>query len=122
MDAADDNVVTSQHRREIIDAIGIAFLGGHAIEPRHLARVTHDCRDVMAAPRELGQDTRPGIACRTDQGNLHYFLPPMSCSRFLQPRSRSLATLGSPLETAVNRRACVGNGPNDRPICTKCQL
>src|SRR5712664_2239016 len=82
MDAADDNVVASQHRGEIIDAIGIAFLGGHPIELRHFVRMTYDCRDVMAAPRELGQNSRSGIARRTDQRNLHYFLPPMNCSGF----------------------------------------
>src|SRR5712691_2184764 len=80
MDAADDNVVASQHRGEIIDAIGIAFLGDHPIELRHFVRMTYDCRHLMATSCELGQDSRSSIARRTNQRNLHYFLPPMSCS------------------------------------------
>src|SRR5258708_7549053 len=92
MDAADDNVVTSQQQRKFIDAIGIAVLGDHPIELRHFVRMTYDGRDVMAAPRELGQDSRSGIARRTDQRNFHRFLPAMSRSGFA---TSSLASDGA---------------------------
>src|ERR1700730_9986890 len=108
MDAADDNVMASQHRGEIIEAIGIAFLGDHSIELRHFVRMTYNCVDLMAAPRELGQDSRSGIARRTNQRNLHYFLPPMNCSGFATSSLAPGDAWQSPLATAVDRGALRG--------------
>ena len=63
------------HRREIIDAIDIAFFRDNAVELRHSPWMSHDGRDLVPSPCQLGKDSRSGIASRTDQSNLHH-LPP----------------------------------------------
>ena len=49
MDAADDNVVTSEHRSEIIDAIDIPLLRDNAVESRHSLRMPHDSCNLVTA-------------------------------------------------------------------------
>jgi hypothetical protein len=77
MDAADDNVVASEHRREIIDPIGIAFLRDNAVEPRYSLWIPHDGCNLVTALSKLGKNSRSGIAGRTNQRNPHR-LPPAS--------------------------------------------
>src|SRR6478736_4884664 len=75
MDAADYNVVVSEHRRESINAIGIAFLRDNAVELRHSLWMPHDGCDLVTPLCKLGKNSRSGIACGTDQRNPHR-LPP----------------------------------------------
>jgi len=77
MDTADYNVVVSEHRREIINAIGIAFLRDNAIELRHFSWMPHDGCDLVTACK-FGKNSRSGIASRTDQRNPHHPLPPVN--------------------------------------------
>jgi len=97
MDAADYNVVISEHRREIINAIGIAFLRDNAIELRHSLWMPHDGCDLVTPPCKFGKNSRSGIASRTDQRNPHR-LPPASELPLVLATS-SVATLGKPMQS-----------------------
>ena len=77
MDAADCNVVVSEHRREIINALDITFLCHNAVEVRHSLWMSHDGRDMVSPPGKFGKNSRSGIAGRTDRETLIISLPPV---------------------------------------------
>jgi hypothetical protein len=77
MDAAHYHVLASEHRREIINAIGIAFLRDNAVKLRHSLWMPHDGCDLVTPLCKLGKNSRSGIASGSDQRNPHR-LPPAS--------------------------------------------
>src|SRR5262249_41960713 len=97
MEAADDNVMASEHRREIIDGIGIAFFGDHPVELRHSTWIPHDCCDLMTAPHKFDENSRSAFPRRPNKKTLHFPPPPMS--NFPDFATLSLATSDTPLRS-----------------------
>src|SRR5260370_18386515 len=102
--------VVPEHRREIINAIGIAFLRDNPVELRHSLWMPHDGCDLVTPLSKLGKNSRSGIASRTDQRNPHR-LPPASELPLVLATS-SVATLAKPTQNpAINSMTLRDCGP-----------
>ena len=89
-------------------------------ELRHSLRMPHNGRDLVMAPRQLGENPRSGIARRTDQRNAHLLLPPVNeagpCDVVCCGAWRLHAKARDPFDGFASSHSLVSTQ------CIKCQL